>query len=485
MKTIDNLLVGVEVVQIKGNTAVEIKKICFDTREVEALSLFVAQKGTKVDGHQFVSQAIEKGAVAVVVEKMPKQLLDTVCYIQVKRSSFALALMAANFYDNPSQKLQLIGITGTNGKTTTVTLLYRLMMAMHKKTGLLSTIENRINDKIYPATHTTADSVALNRMLAEMVAAGCQYCFMEVSSHAIVQDRIVGLHFKGAIFSNLTHDHLDYHKTFSAYRDAKKMFFDQLPTTAFALTNIDDANGDFMLQNTKAKQYRYSLQNARADFKAKIGECNFNGLNLKIDNKDVWFRLIGKFNAYNLLAIYGTAVLLGFDREEVLMQMSNLEAAEGRFFTLRGKGIIVIVDYAHTPDALKNVLETINNIVSKEEEIVTVVGCGGDRDKTKRPEMAEIACLLSHRVILTSDNPRSENPHDIIEDMLKGVSKAYERNLLVIEDRKQAIKAAIMQASPNTVILIAGKGHEKYQDIAGVKHHFDDVEVAEEYLKDK
>lgn len=485
MKTIDNLLVGVEVVQTKGNTSVEIKKICFDTREVEPFSLFVAQKGTKVDGHQFVGQAIEKGAVAVVVEKMPQQLLDTVCYIQVKRSSFALALMAANFYDNPSQKLQLIGITGTNGKTTTVTLLYRLMMAMHKKTGLLSTIENRINDKVFPATHTTADSVAVNRMLAEMVAAGCQYCFMEVSSHAIVQDRIVGLHFKGAIFSNLTHDHLDYHKTFAAYRDAKKMFFDQLPATAFALTNIDDANGDFMLQNTKAKPYRYSLQNAKADFKAKIGECNFNGLNLKIDNKDVWFRLIGKFNAYNLLAIYGTSVLLGFDKEEVLMQMSNLEAAEGRFFTLRGKGITVIVDYAHTPDALKNVLETINNIVSKEEEIVTVVGCGGDRDKTKRPEMAEIACLLSHRVILTSDNPRSENPHDIIEDMLKGVSKAYERNLLVIEDRRQAIKAAIMQAAPNTVILIAGKGHEKYQDIAGVKHHFDDVEVAEEYLKDK
>ncbi len=485
MKTIDDLLVGVEVLQIKGNTSIEIEKICFDTREVSSSSLFVAQRGTKTDGHQFVGQAIEKGAIAIVVEKMPKQTLDSICYIQVKCSSLALALLAANFYDNPSQKLQLIGITGTNGKTTTVTLLYRLMIALHKKTGLLSTIENRINDKTYPATHTTADSVAINKMLAEMVKEGCQYCFMEVSSHAIVQNRIAGLHFRGAIFSNLTHDHLDYHKTFAAYRDAKKLFFDKLPSTAFALVNIDDANGDFMLQNTKAKSYRYSLQSAKADFKAKIGESNFSGLNLRIDNKEVWFKLVGKFNAYNLLAIYATAVLLGLDKEEVLTQMSNLEAAEGRFFTLRKHGITVIVDYAHTPDALKNVLETINNIICKDEEIVTIVGCGGDRDKTKRPEMAEIACRLSNRVILTSDNPRSENPHDIIEDMLKGVSKAYEHNLLVIEDRKQAIKAAIIQAKPNSVILVAGKGHEKYQDIAGVKYHFDDVEVVKEYLKDK
>lgn len=482
MKHIEDILENVATLNVVNMHHQPVSKICFDTRMVEQDCMFVAQKGTKTDGHQYISQAIEKGAVCVVVEDMPATLMPQVCYIQVQSSSLALALMADNYYDHPSQKLKLTGITGTNGKTTTVTLLYRLFQSLGKKTGLLSTIENRINQTVIPSTHTTPDSVKINELLAQMVEEGCEYCFMEVSSHSIVQNRIAGLHFAGGIFSNLTHDHLDYHKTFAQYRDAKKMFFDHLPSSAFALTNIDDANGNIMLQNTQAAKYTYSLQNGACSFKAKIEECNLDGIHLTIDGEDVWFRLVGKFNAYNLLAIYGAAVLLGIDKHECLLKMSMLEAAEGRFFTIRGDKVTAIIDYAHTPDALQNVLETINNASCKSQTIITVVGCGGDRDKTKRPEMAEIACRLSNKVILTSDNPRTEDPEAILADMEKGVSAAYANTTLIITDRRQAIKAAITQAPANSIVLIAGKGHEKYQDINGVKHHFDDVEEAQKYL---
>lgn len=482
MKYIEDILKNVNTLNVVNMHHQPVSKICFDTRMVEQDCMFVAQKGTKTDGHQYINQAIEKGALCVVVENMPSSLMPQVCYIQVENSSLALALMADNYYDHPSQKLKLTGITGTNGKTTTVTLLYRLFMSLGKKTGLLSTIENRINQTVLPSTHTTPDSVKINELLAQMVEEGCEYCFMEVSSHAIVQNRIAGLHFAGGIFSNLTHDHLDYHKTFAQYRDAKKMFFDHLPSSAFALTNIDDANGNIMLQNTQAAKYTYSLLNGACSFKAKIEECNLDGIHLTIDGEDVWFRLVGKFNAYNLLAIYGAATLLGINKHNCLLKMSMLEAAEGRFFTIRGNKVTAIIDYAHTPDALQNVLETINNASCKSQTIITVVGCGGDRDKTKRPEMAEIACKLSNKVILTSDNPRTEDPEAILADMEKGVSPAYANTTLIITDRRQAIKAAITQAPANSIVLIAGKGHEKYQDINGVKHHFDDVEEAQKYL---
>ena len=482
MKNLKELLVGLEIEEKIGNDNISISKICFDTREIVADSVFVAQKGTKVDGHQFIDQAIEKGATCIFVEDMPGKLQASVCYIKVKSTSRALAIIAANFYDRPSEKLHLVGITGTNGKTTTVTLLYRLFMSMGKRVGLLSTIENRINDEIIASTHTTPDSVKINELLHKMVEAGCEYCFMEVSSHSIVQDRVTGLQFSGGIFSNLTHDHLDYHKTFAQYRDAKKMFFDHLPKTAFALTNMDDPNGLVMLQNTIAGKYTYSLQSGVSDFKAKVMECNLDGIQLNIGGEEVWFKLVGKFNAYNLLAIYSTAVLLGMDSHETLVKMSMLEAAEGRFFTIQDKKLVVVVDYAHTPDALQNVLETINAVTEKGQDIITVVGCGGDRDKTKRPEMAEIACRLSNRVILTSDNPRTEEPEAILADMEVGVSSAYQSTTLTIVDRHQAIKTAILTAKPNSIVLIAGKGHEKYQDIQGVKHHFDDVEEARKYL---
>ncbi len=482
MKYIEDILKNVNTLNVVNMHHQPVSKICFDTRMVEQDCMFVAQKGTKTDGHQYINQAIEKGALCVVVENMPSSLMPQVCYIQVENSSLALALMADNYYGHPSQKLKLTGITGTNGKTTTVTLLYRLFMSLGKKTGLLSTIENRINQTVLPSTHTTPDSVKINELLAQMVEEGCEYCFMEVSSHAIVQNRIAGLHFAGGIFSNLTHDHLDYHKTFAQYRDAKKMFFDHLPSSAFALTNIDDANGNIMLQNTQAAKYTYSLLNGACSFKAKIEECNLDGIHLTIDGEDVWFRLVGKFNAYNLLAIYGAATLLGINKHNCLLKMSMLEAAEGRFFTIRGNKVTAIIDYAHTPDALQNVLETINNASCKSQTIITVVGCGGDRDKTKRPEMAEIACKLSNKVILTSDNPRTEDPEAILADMEKGVSPAYANTTLIITDRRQAIKAAITQAPANSIVLIAGKGHEKYQDINGVKHHFDDVEEAQKYL---
>jgi UDP-N-acetylmuramoyl-L-alanyl-D-glutamate--2,6-diaminopimelate ligase len=480
---IQNLTQTIKIRQTIGSTDKKIASICFDTREVQPSCMFIAQKGTKVDGHDFIEQAIEKGAVCVVVERLPQHLHDGITYILVEDSSNALALMACEFYDNPSRKLNLVGITGTNGKTTVATLLYRLFSDLGFKTGLLSTIENKIGEDTISATHTTPDAIKINQLLSQMAEAGCKYCFMEVSSHAIVQNRIAGLEFKGGIFSNITHDHLDYHKTFKEYIAAKKLFFDHLPKTAFALSNIDDPNGKVMIQNTKAQRKTYSLQTVDSDFKAKLNENTLDGINLTIDNQNVWFRLVGRFNAYNLLSIYATAILLGMKKEDILQKMSMLEPAEGRFTTMQAKGLNVVVDYAHTPDALLNVLKTIHDIAGNGQEIVTVVGCGGDRDRTKRPEMAAIACKLSDKAIFTSDNPRTENPYAILEDMQKGISPEDESKVLVIEDRRQAIKTAILTAKPKSIILIAGKGHEKYQEINGIKYDFDDTKIAKEYLE--
>ncbi|MDR0368618.1 MAG: UDP-N-acetylmuramoyl-L-alanyl-D-glutamate--2,6-diaminopimelate ligase [Bacteroidales bacterium] len=483
MKTIQELTRNIKIVKTTGSIEKKIDAVCFDTREVQPCCMFVAQKGTKADGHHFIEQAIEKGAVAVVVEHLPEKLHDDITYLQVENSSYALALLADNFFDQPSRKLQLTGITGTNGKTTVATLLYRLFSDLGFKAGLLSTVENKIGQETVLATHTTPDAIKINRLLAQMVKAGCQYCFMEVSSHAIVQNRIAGLEFKGGVFSNITHDHLDYHKTFKEYIAAKKLFFDNLPKTAFALSNIDDANGKVMLQNTKAQRKTYSLQTADCHFKAKINENTFHGMNMSIDGQNVWFRLVGKFNAYNLLSVYATAILLGIDKQNLLQKMSLLESAEGRFANIQAKGLNIIVDYAHTPDALLNVLKTIRDIAEKRQEIITVVGCGGDRDKTKRPEMAAIACNLSDKVLLTSDNPRTENPYTILNDMQEGIAAAQQHKVLVIEDRRQAIKTAILTAKPNSIILIAGKGHEKYQEINGIKYDFDDTKIAKEYAE--
>lgn len=483
MKTIQELTNNIEVIQTMGSIHTEIASICFDTREVQSSCMFVAQKGTHVDGHDFIEDAINKGAVCIVAEHLPQTLNDNVTYLQVQSSSYALGLLACNFYDNPSQKLHLVGITGTNGKTTVATLLYRLFSDLGFKTGLLSTIENKIGKNTILATHTTPDAIKINQLLSQMTEEGCEYCFMEVSSHAIVQQRIAGLEFKGGIFSNITHDHLDYHKTFKEYITAKKLFFDNLPKTAFALSNIDDTNGKVMIQNTKAQRKIYSLQTADCDFKAKLNENTLDGINLTIDNQNVWFRLVGKFNAYNLLTIYATAILLGMEKETILQKMSMLEPAEGRFATIQAKGLNIVVDYAHTPDALLNVLKTIHDIAGSGQEIVTVVGCGGDRDKTKRPEMAAIACKLSDKLFLTSDNPRTENPYAILEEMQKGITAENQHKVLVIEDRRQAIKTAILTAKPKSIILIAGKGHEKYQEINKVRYDFDDIKIAKEYLE--
>ncbi|MCL2130902.1 MAG: UDP-N-acetylmuramoyl-L-alanyl-D-glutamate--2,6-diaminopimelate ligase [Lentimicrobiaceae bacterium] len=482
MKTIKELTKNIKIIQTIGDLELPVAAICFDTREVVKGSLFAAQKGTKADGHTFIEQAIEKGASCVVVEKMPETIRPQTCYIQVASSQYALGVLASNFYDNPSQQLQLVGVTGTNGKTTTVTLLQALFLDLGYKAGLISTIENKINQQIIPTTHTTPNAVKINQLLREMADEGCEYCFMEVSSHAIVQERIAGLTFAGAAFTNITHEHLDYHKTFKEYIAAKKLFFDHLPKSAFALTNIDDANGKVMVQNTKATRKTYSLQNANCDFKAKLQECSLDGTNMTVDGVNVWCRLIGKFNAYNLLCIYSIARLLGMDKNEALTQISKLKPAQGRFETIENKGITVVVDYAHTPDALLNVLKTLNAVCKNNQDIVCVFGCGGDRDKTKRPQMAKIACRLSHRVIITSDNPRTENPSKIISDIYKGIPQEDEHKVIMIEDRRQAINAAISTAKTGSIVLIAGKGHEDYQEINGVRHHFDDMETAKQYL---
>lgn len=452
-------------------------KIEFDSRKVSTNDLFFAIPGTIADGHKFIDTAIEKGANTIVCEVLPENIKDNINYIVVEDSSKALGIIAAEYYDNPSKKLKLIGVTGTNGKTTIATTLYNLVRGLGYKAGLVSTIQIVIENKCIPATHTTPDPIQLNYYLNEMVVNGCDYCFMEVSSHSTIQNRIAGLIFCGGIFTNITHDHLDFHKTFKEYIKAKQLFFDQLPKGSFALTNIDDKNGEIIIQNTKAKKYTYSLKSA-SDFKVRVLESHLDGMLLKIDNKEVWTNFIGLFNAYNLLAVYSTAILCELNEDEVLLALTKLMPVEGRFETIRSEnGITAIVDYAHTPDALENVLSTINNIRNGAGKIITVVGAGGDRDKTKRPEMASIAAELSDKVILTSDNPRTENPEAILDDMQAGINIVQKKKTLRITNRAEAIRTACFMAERNDVILVAGKGHEKYQEINGVRQHFDDKEI--------
>lgn len=463
---------------------VEISSVTFDSRQVQAGTLFVAQVGTHVDGHAYIDRAIAAGAVAVVCQQLPQQLVDGVVYLTTADSSRMLGEVASAFYGHPSRKLKLVGITGTNGKTTTVTLLHALFRQHGCHVGLLSTIVNKIDDAVVPATHTTPDAVELNALLARMVEAGCQYCFMEVSSHSVVQQRIAGLTFAGGIFSNITHDHLDFHKTMAAYIAAKKGFFDMLPADAFALVNIDDRNGRVMVQNTAAHVYTYSLRQV-ADFRCRLVDSSFDGLHLQLDGAEVWCRLVGRFNAYNLTAIYAAAVLCGVQRDEALRLLSALEPAAGRFSMVQGNGINAVVDYAHTPDALDNVISTINDIRQPSQTLITVVGCGGDRDKTKRPEMAQIAVQGSGRVILTSDNPRTEDPEAILDDMEAGLTDEDRRRVVRISDRRSALQTAVMMAQPGDIILVAGKGHETYQEVNGVRHHFDDREEMEKLLETK
>jgi UDP-N-acetylmuramoyl-L-alanyl-D-glutamate--2,6-diaminopimelate ligase len=468
---------------VRGTTEIPIAKIQFDSRKVEENDVFVAIRGSLSDGHDFIDKAIDLGAVAVVCDTLPKVIVSGVTYIQVKDTNEALAFLASNYYGNPSQNLKLVGVTGTNGKTTIASLLYQLFKKAGYKVGLLSTVKIMVDEIEFKATHTTPDSLTINYYLAEMNNAGVEYCFMEVSSHGIHQKRTDGLQFAGGVFTNLSHDHLDYHPTFSEYRDVKKSFFDHLPKSAFALTNIDDKNGSVMLQNTAARKLTYALK-SYAEYKAQILENQLSGLLLKINENEVWVRLIGTFNAYNLLAIFGTAVELGLDKLEVLRLLSELESVSGRFqFMVSNDKITAIVDYAHTPDALENVLNTINDVRTNNEQLITVVGCGGDRDRTKRPLMANIATKMSNKVILTSDNPRSENPIDIIADMEKGVEAQNQKKTLTIVDRKQAIKTACQLASANDIILIAGKGHETYQEVNGVRHDFDDMKIVKELLE--
>jgi UDP-N-acetylmuramoyl-L-alanyl-D-glutamate--2,6-diaminopimelate ligase len=461
----------------------EVSGICFDSRKVEPGFLFVAVRGTQSDGHDYIGKAITLGARTIVCEKLPDSITEMVTFVTVKNSGNALGIIASNFFDTPSEKVKLTGVTGTNGKTTTATLLYQLFTNLGYKVGLISTVENRIAAEVIPATHTTPDPIQLNQLLNNMVDAGCAYVFMEVSSHAIAQDRIAGLKFSGAIFTNITHDHLDYHKTFENYIKAKKKFFDDLPGDAFALVNADDKRGMVMLQNTKAAKHTFGIKKL-TDFKAKVITNSIEGLELEVDGKSVWFKMIGDFNAYNLLGVYSTAVLLGQEPDEVLTQLSSLRGAPGRFEQVNpGAKIIAIVDYAHTPDALQNVLETINQFRTGTEQVITVVGCGGNRDKTKRPLMASIACRLSDKVVLTSDNPRDEDPIQIIQEMQTGIMPSEARKTLVIADREEAIKTACMMAKEKDIVLIAGKGHEDYQEIKGVKHPFDDRKVVERMLK--
>ena len=482
MIILKDIMYKVAIEAVKVSTDIAINKMEFDSRIVGANDVFVAIRGTISDGHDYIEKAISQGAIAIVCDNFPEILTKGITYIQVKDTNKALAFMAANYFGNPSEKLKLIGITGTNGKTTIASLLYQLFKKAGFKAGLLSTVKILVDDLEYKATHTTPDSITINHYLKEMVDAGVEYCFMEVSSHGIHQKRTEALHFVGGIFTNLTHDHLDYHPTFAEYRDVKKSFFDSLPKTAFALTNIDDKNGQVMLQNTAAKKLTYALK-SYADYKAQILENQLSGLLLKINGNEVWVKLIGTFNAYNLLAIYGTAVELGMESLEVLRLMSDLESVSGRFqFIVSNSNITAIVDYAHTPDALENVLKTINDIRTKNEQLITVVGCGGNRDKAKRPIMAAIATELSDKVILTSDNPRNEDPEVIINEMEQGVAPQNFKKSLSITDRKQAIKTACQLAQPNDIILIAGKGHETYQEIHGVRHDFDDMKTVTELL---
>ncbi len=483
MKKLADILTNIKVLKITGRPDQEIHSVDFDSRKVSRGSLFVAVKGTQVDGHRFIPQAIEKGAKTIVTEKLTTSVPEEITFIQTDNSAGVLGEIASAFYDHPSQALELIGITGTNGKTTVATLLYKLFMDLGFSSGLISTIENRVDKRIVKATHTTPDPVTINRLLKEMRDEGCRYCFMEVSSHAIDQQRISGLQFKGGIFTNITHDHLDYHETFNKYLKAKKQFFDNLPEDAFATTNADDKNGKIVLQNTKARVKTYGLKK-QADFKGKIIENQVGGLLLNIEGKEAWFRLIGVFNAYNLLAAYATANMLYRDKEEILKHLTTLTGAEGRFEIIKGRdGITAIVDYAHTPDALKNALQTIIKLRRSNQQVITILGAGGDRDKTKRPLMGNIASSYSNKIILTSDNPRTEDPAVIIDQMMEGIEMKNRENVLRIIDRKQAIKTACMIATTGNIILVAGKGHEKYQVINGKKLHFDDKEIVNEYLK--
>ena len=475
---LNELLKGVSVLQVVGDTDVTVTGVCFDSRKAKQGSVFVAQKGTNSDGHAYIEQVIQEGVSVVVCQDMPTDVRSSVCYIQVESSDEALGLLACNWNDNPSKKLKLIGVTGTNGKTTIATLLYDVFRTFGHKVGLLSTVSYHINDAVFPATHTTPDALAINELLSKMVDAGCEYAFMEVSSHAVEQRRIAGLHFVGGIFTNLTRDHLDYHLTVENYLKAKKRFFDDLPKDAFALTNADDKNGAVMLQNTRASKYEYSTRSL-ADFKAKVIEKHFEGMALEINGVEVHVQFIGLFNVSNLLAIYGAACLLGKSSQEVLVALSTLKPVSGRLEYMRSPaGFLAIVDYAHTPDALKNVLKSINELT--DGQVITVVGAGGNRDKGKRPLMAKEALDGSDKVILTSDNPRFEEPQDILDDMIAGVDPGNWKKVLSIVDRKEAIRTACMLSKSGDVILVAGKGHEDYQDIKGVKHPFDDKKVLQE-----
>lgn len=483
MIVLKDILYKVTINTVVGGTDIGIDAIDFDSRKIGDGHLFVAIRGNIVDGHHFIDVAIKNGAVGVVCETLPENLIDGITYVEVDNASRALAIMGSNYYETPSENLKLVGVTGTNGKTTVASLLYQLFKKAGYKVGLLSTVKIMVDNTAYKATHTTPDSLTINRYLKAMNDVGVEFCFMEVSSHGIHQYRTEGLHFEGGIFTNLSHDHLDYHKTFAEYRDVKKVFFDGLSKNAFALVNVDDKNGPVMLQNTKARKLTYALK-GYADYKAQILENQFSGLLLKVNDSEVWTRLIGGFNAYNVLAIYATAELLGLEKVEILRLVSELDNVSGRFeYLISDEKITVIIDYAHTPDALKNVLETINSIRTKNENLITVVGCGGDRDKTKRPKMGHIASALSTKVIFTSDNPRGEVPEDILNDIEKGVAPQNYKKTLTIADRKQAIKTACQLAQPHDIILIAGKGHETYQEIKGERFDFDDYKIVQEFLK--
>jgi len=482
LKILKDILYKVSVNAVYGDTNVKVAQVDFDSRKVVKDSLFVAQKGTSVDGHLYIDKAISLGATTIICEELPIRLEANITFIQVEDSSKTLAIIASNFYDNPSSKLKLIGVTGTNGKTTVASLLYQLLKKSGYKTGLLSTVQILVDTTVFNATHTTPDSVTINSYLHQMVLLGVDYCFMEVSSHGIHQKRTEGLEFAGGIFTNLSHDHLDYHVSFASYRDVKKSFFDSLPKTAFALTNLDDKNGNIMLQNTKARKRTYALKTL-ADYKAKIIEKSFSGTLISINDTEFWTKLIGNFNAYNLAAIIGVAYELGLEKLEILTIISQLESVSGRFEHLvSDNGVIAIVDYAHTPDALRNVLETINNIRTNNEKLITVIGCGGDRDKTKRPKMAHIASQLSTQAIFTSDNPRTENPDTILEEMEEGVSAENLKKIITISDRRQAIKTACKFSETGDILLIAGKGHENYQEISGERFHFDDLVEVKKYF---
>lgn len=483
MIKLKDILYKVAIEAVHGSTDIAIGKLDFDSRKIESNDVFVAIRGSISDGHDYIQKAIDLGAKAIICDTFPEHFVDGVTYVQVNDTNRALAFLAANYFGNPSEKLKLVGITGTNGKTTIASLLYQLFKKAGFKVGLLSTVKILVDDVEYKATHTTPDSITINYFLNEMINKGVAYCFMEVSSHGIHQKRTEALHFTGGVFTNLSHDHLDYHPTFAEYRDVKKSFFDHLPKTAFAISNNDDKNGAVMLQNTVAKKRTYALK-SYADYKAQILENLLSGLLLKIESNEVWVKLIGVFNAYNLLAIYGTAIELGLDSLETLRLLSELESVSGRFqYIVSDSNITAIVDYAHTPDALENVLKTINEVRTKNEQLITVVGCGGNRDKAKRPIMAEIASELSTKIILTSDNPRNEDPDVIISEMEKGVPPQNQKKVLAITDRKQAIKTACQLAQPNDIILIAGKGHETYQEIKGIRTDFDDMKMVKEILE--